>query len=154
MADAGISKDLSSRAQKLAAVPAEQFEQEVADWRERVEQEGARVTTRLETAGKKALEDAPPERGDITADLVAQLEETQAENESMARVFESDDKVTAALAEAKRFREMNRVLESRITGLMNEKNAAIKQAKHWQKKFEAAEKELKKLSAIDPEVGF
>jgi hypothetical protein len=39
LADAGISKDLSSRAQKLAAVPEAQFEAEVGEWRERVSTE-------------------------------------------------------------------------------------------------------------------
>ena len=39
LADAGIDKKLSSRAQKLAAVPEEQFEGMVGDWRERVSKE-------------------------------------------------------------------------------------------------------------------
>ena len=47
LADAGISKDLSSRAQKLAAVPEKTFEKEVEEWRDRVKAEGVRVTTRL-----------------------------------------------------------------------------------------------------------
>jgi hypothetical protein len=34
LADAGIDKKLSSRAQKLAAVPEEQFESTVARWRD------------------------------------------------------------------------------------------------------------------------
>ncbi len=54
LADAGISKDLSARAQKLAAVPADVFEAEVGDWRDRVAAENARVVTRLETAGDRA----------------------------------------------------------------------------------------------------
>lgn len=47
LAEVGISKDLSSRAQKLAAVPEAQFEAEVSEWRERVAAEGARVSARL-----------------------------------------------------------------------------------------------------------
>lgn len=72
--------------------------------------------------------------------LTENLKETLADNESMARVFEADDKVKAALAEAKRYRELNRILEERIAGLMNEKNAAIRSAKSWQRKAEAAER--------------
>lgn len=53
--DAGISKDLSSRSQKLAAVPEQEFEKEVGDWRERVEKEGKRVSARLQKAGEKAI---------------------------------------------------------------------------------------------------
>lgn len=55
LADAGISKDLSSRAQKLAAVPSAEFEAEVGEWRERVTAEGARVSAKLEAAGEREL---------------------------------------------------------------------------------------------------
>jgi len=57
LADVGVSKDLSSRAQKLAAVPEEEFESEVGEWRERVKAEGERVTTRLATAGARVIKE-------------------------------------------------------------------------------------------------
>ena len=47
LADAGIDKKLSSRAQKLAAVPEDEFEGMLGDWRERVAKENERVTTNL-----------------------------------------------------------------------------------------------------------
>ena len=43
--------------EELAAVPDETFENEVGQWRDRVQAEGARVTTRLEKAGEKALKE-------------------------------------------------------------------------------------------------
>lgn len=52
---AGIDKKLSSRAQKLAAVPKEEFEQELSNWRERVSDENTRVSTRLEKRGEDAI---------------------------------------------------------------------------------------------------
>jgi hypothetical protein len=55
LAQAGINKKLSSRAQKLAAVPVEQFEAELAAKRERDQQDGARVSARLEAAGAREL---------------------------------------------------------------------------------------------------
>jgi len=58
LADVGISKDLSARAQKIAAVPAEEFETQVGEWRERVVQEGVRVTTNLVAAGERAIAEA------------------------------------------------------------------------------------------------
>lgn len=58
LADAGISKDLSSRAQKLAAVPAAEFEAELAAKRERDRQDGARVSARLQRAGERELQKA------------------------------------------------------------------------------------------------
>lgn len=61
LSDAGISKDLSSRAQKLAAVPAEEFEDELAAKRERDIREGARVSARLEAAGARKMAEAKQE---------------------------------------------------------------------------------------------
>ena len=57
LADAGIDKKLSSRAQKLAAVPEAKFEGLVAEWRVRVEQENERVTMALlaDSAASHAL---------------------------------------------------------------------------------------------------
>lgn len=80
-------------------------------------------------------------------DMAANFKATLAENESMARVFEENDQVVAALAEAKRCREMNTVLESRITGLINEKDEAIKAAKSWKRRAERAEATLAKEGA-------
>jgi hypothetical protein len=71
-------------------------------------------------------------------EMAAQLEEAVEENVSLARVAEADDKCAAALAEAKRYREQNRILSSRIDGLMNEKNAMLRAAKSWQRKAEKA----------------
>lgn len=82
LADAGISKDLSSRAQKLAAVPEAEFEAEVGEWRERVTAEGARVSARLEKAGERAMK-AQPEPEPINDDgptLAELVDELQAEN--------------------------------------------------------------------------
>jgi len=54
LADAGIDKKLSSRAQKMAAVPADKFEGMVSEWRGRIEKENERVTTNILKAGEKA----------------------------------------------------------------------------------------------------
>lgn len=66
---------------------------------------------------------------DQLAEMAAMCDELQADNESMSKAFEADDKLQAALAEAKRYREQARIAESRITGLMNEKNELIRQVK-------------------------
>lgn len=75
---------------------------------------------------------------DQIRELTQQLEEMQAEIVSLQVVEEAGDKVKAALAEAKKFRELNRILEERIRGYQNEKNAAIQSAKSWQRKYEQA----------------
>lgn len=78
-------------------------------------------------------EDAPQ-----IADLARELADAVADNETMARVFEATDRVAAAMAEAKRFREENRVLNERIHGLQNELNEARRLAKYWQRRAEGA----------------
>jgi len=57
LAEAGIDKKLSSRAQKLAAVPKDEFESMIGEWRGRVELENERVTTNLLRAGERARRD-------------------------------------------------------------------------------------------------
>ena len=53
LAEAGIDKKLSSRAQKMAAIPDDKFEGIVGEWRERVERENERVTTNLLLEGER-----------------------------------------------------------------------------------------------------
>lgn len=81
------------------------------------------------------------------AELASNLESAVADIESLSRVADANDKVAAALAEAKRYREQARVIEERNRGLMNEKNAALSQAKSWMRKCQAAEKKLKEAEA-------
>ena len=60
----------------------------------------------------------------------------------MGRVFEADDRLAAAMAEVARLTEQNRVLQTRINGLINEKDAAVKSAKAFKRKLEALEKRV------------
>lgn len=47
LADAGIDKKLSSRAQKVAALSASVFEGRIKDWRKEIEESNERITTKL-----------------------------------------------------------------------------------------------------------
>lgn len=151
LAEAGIDKKLSARAQKLAAVPESQFEAEVGEWRDRVSAEGVRVTARLEAAGEAAIAAAPakPEEkpeapvDDAQDDILRDYENLVEENKTLRAIVESTDAGKAALAEVKRLTEVVRVLTERNNGLMNEKNRAMDEAKRWMRKFQKAEKELK-----------
>ena len=153
LADLGITKNESSRWQKLAGVSDESFEHAVAAAKE--------VAGEVTTAAMLRVAEPPkPEAEKVTIDIPAaipdgmiqieqdrldelrsNLQEALDDNNSMARVFEANDKLVAALDEAKRYREQNRILESRIAGLMNEKNEAIRAAKSWQNKFLKLEKQ-------------
>lgn len=86
LAEMGISKDLSSRAQKLAAVPHEEFEANIVEHKQRIAAENARVVNKLEKAGAAATARqqeaiADDEDGDGESDFVAQLVE---ENKHLA----------------------------------------------------------------------
>ena len=91
LAEVGIGYDLSSRAQKLAAVPEAEFEAEVAEWKDRVSAEGARVSARLEKKGEKHLKQqaqVTPAGETITdddmgADPMELLKELQSECEAL-----------------------------------------------------------------------
>jgi hypothetical protein len=99
--------------------------------------------TDLPQAPQPAVETQVTELDALKSDyreLIQQAAETQADLDSLSVVVESDDKLKAALAEAKKYREMNRILEERIRGLQNEKNEAIRAAKSWQRKYEALAK--------------
>jgi phage N-6-adenine-methyltransferase len=53
LSEAGIDKHLADRARKFAAIPEQEFETEISDWRGRVEEENERVTVNLLAAGEK-----------------------------------------------------------------------------------------------------
>ncbi len=62
LADLGVDKKLSSRAQQIAAVPAERFERDVAEWRERVGRDHERVTLDIIRGADKKERRAERER--------------------------------------------------------------------------------------------
>lgn len=67
-------------------------------------------------------------------ELGANLKEAIADNESMAALFEADDKLAEANRQLVQQRAEIRVLRERVNGLMNEKNAAVRAANSWKKK--------------------
>lgn len=100
LADAGISKDLSSRAQKLAAVPEAEFEAEVAEWKDRVSAEGVRVSARLEKKGAKHLKQAEPatqepandaDSGQSLDELIAEIQHENELLHARLKAMEADD---------------------------------------------------------------
>lgn len=78
LADLGVDKKLSSRAQKIAAVDDGKFEQMIGEWRDRVSSETERVTTNLlregEKAQRKAANQAAVEGGGTVSDLYRLIE--------------------------------------------------------------------------------
>lgn len=129
LSDVGISKNLSSRAQKLAAVPEAEFENEVGQWRDRVQAEGARVTTRLEKAGEKALKFDPSEMAMSDADLDEENTRLQTENNLLNDTIKSLQ-VSDKDAEIKKLQERVYGLEGRIQQLMGSEKAMESKLKY------------------------
>lgn len=67
----------------------------------------------------------------------------QDDNDSLLKIHESNEPLIVAMEELKKSNAMNRILNERINGLMNEKNEAIRNAKMWKGQFERLEKSLK-----------
>lgn len=151
LSDIGVSKDLSSRAQTLAAVPEAEFESEVGEWRDRVNAEGARVSARLAKAGERALNKQPPEpeipEGMILyskeefEENIRQLSAAIKDNDSMVKIFEANDQLAASVAEVRRLNALVAVLEERNRGMMNECNEAKRLARSWKNRCEKMERE-------------
>lgn len=81
------------------------------------------------------------------AELGELAEELREDRDSMARVFEANDQVVAALAEAKRYREQVRILEARIRGQASECAQAKQAAKTWKAKHDKLERARANLAA-------
>lgn len=155
LADAGISKDQSARAQQLAAVPEEKFEAEMGQWREKVHTEGERVTARLIKAGAKEQARKPKPGRPAVSDPLPPLEaevdcgpskeeiyeaeqSLKDEAERVRLLLESDDALAAMTAKCVQQAALIRTLQSRIVGLTNEAAELGRLTKMWRGKFERA----------------
>ena len=163
LAEIGITKNDSSRWQKLAAVSDEQFEAAVAAAKNVA---GEVTTAAMMRAAKPADEqrapkDRKPKPAMVSEERAAEIlaenaelreqmetvardaQETLADNESMAKIFEADDKLAAAMAEIERLRAEVNALKWQLNGAINKGNEAIKTAKAYQRKADKLEKMLK-----------
>ncbi|QFY44645.1 S-adenosylmethionine-binding protein [Candidatus Methylospira mobilis] len=73
---------------------------------------------------------------DQLSELAYSLEETLKENDILLKIIHADDQLAAAHAEVKRLNAMNLTLESRVFGLMEEKNEAIRLVKYYKREME------------------
>ncbi len=159
LSDAGISKDLSSRAQKLAAVPEAEFEAEVGQWRDRVSEEGRRVSARLQAAGereqkKRRIEQAPeyaPTNADELAELQHTVADLAAENERLSdrlaveAMDATEEEKTAAAQTISELREQVSIMEAELSAVkasrdtyMRENAELKKQVNYWRRQAEKA----------------
>lgn len=134
VAEEQAKADRAAKAAELEAKKAEEqiIEQVQTKEPEIIEGEFVEVIEPEET-----LEQVLTEANEI---LQADNQELVKEIDSVTKILESNDQVAAALAEAKKYRELNRVLNERITGLQNERNELIKSVKYWKNRAEKLEK--------------
>lgn len=78
---------------------------------------------------------------DQIAELAAMCDELREDRDSLARVFEANDQIQAALTEAKRYREQVSILEARVRGQASECAEAKRAAKMWRAKFDKLERQ-------------
>lgn len=151
LAEVGIDKNLSSRAQKLAAVSDEQFEAEVGEWKGRVKAEGARVSARLEAAGQAALD----EKREALTILV---EENARLNERLAveAMDASEEEKTAAAALISELKAELKVVRAELQAvkvtrdtLLTENAELKRQCAWWRKQVPGQEKPAKKANGHD-----
>lgn len=71
-------------------------------------------------------------------ELAEQFEDTLAEAEAMRKVIEADDQLAEAVRMLRQAQELNRVLETRLLGLTNEKNEVLR-------RYKGAARELDKI---------
>lgn len=83
--------------------------------------------------------DAPTYDGPSEEELRAAEMQEQADQEAFNKLLLADDKLAVAYEEIKRLNAVNAVLESRMQGLMNEKNEAIRLCKSLQRRLDRAE---------------
>lgn len=161
LAEMGISKDLSSRAQKLAAVPDAEFEANIVEHKQRIAAENARVVNKLEKAGEAATKSKPAdptlleenaklteERAELTElieTLQANLKETLSDNEMMGRVFDADDRIKAAMDEARRQKAIAENAERTLAAKSGEFVERARAVTYWKNRAEKAEKRLATL---------
>jgi hypothetical protein len=168
--EVGIDKKTADRARKYAAIPEDEFNGIVGDWRERVEAENARVTVDLLAAGKKAQDrsqigaEAEPEpEPEPTPDpygyanltdealletangLRADLDEEKARRKTAEA--ERDDmkaRLEEALADDDMGRALGNAQRQRDTARQRMKDEQAKNAR-LQRRVDAQDAEIKKL---------
>lgn len=175
LSDLGINKTQSSRWQKLAAVPEDQFEQAIQAAKEVAGEVTTAAMLRIEKANRpvpvepiRSITPTKPEQeleqeseepefseSELMAEMAGEinlsdeLENAHKEIDRLNKIIESDDQLATAMAENKRLTELCRVIEERARGYQSSENAAVRKAKMWKEKFEKLERQVKAAGLVE-----
>lgn len=160
LSEMGVSKNESSRWQKLASISDEQFESAVASAKDKAGEVTtaammrAAKTDEEQNQEKKPAKEAKPKPAVISEDRAAEITAENAElreriaeiardaqeaiedNSQMAAIFEADDRLAAAMAEIKRLKAEVVSLKEQLAGAIGTRNEAIRSAKYYKAKCE------------------
>jgi len=140
LAELGLTKKESAVAQKLAALPDEDFNQ-VRDGHVSIAKAIAAVESTKPKATPPPAADPEPENFGPDADeLEAQAKAEAADAVWLQKLLDSDDKLAAAHAEIKRLNAVIATLEVVRDGYMNGRNEAIKMVKRLQTRLDKLER--------------
>ncbi len=81
--------------------------------------------------------EAPESVDDMLAEMAHNMESLVRENETLTQLFKADPQLMECVNVIKNMGREIEALRERNAGLMEEKNAAIRDAKAWKKKAEA-----------------
>lgn len=141
----GIDHHLSSRAQKIAQVSEEDFNDVVEEHKIKVKQERERVINKLVRHSDKDELDRVMEENKALGKEIEDLKEKllemsdemalmTAEIESISKIMDSHDKLKEAALEMKKTRDLNKVLERRVAGLLIEGQELKRTVRYWMNK--------------------
>lgn len=125
LAEVGIDKKLADRARKYAAIPEDEFNGIVSDWKGRVEQENERVTVNLLAAGQKAeAATTEPVEDDATAKQRRELRKLTPEAliDDVIGLRAENDELRAKLKAAKAERDQ---VKEQLADLTNDDRATV-----------------------------
>lgn len=108
--------------------------------------QAAAIQEPLPKAVKTAAEPAPADDGPSDSELEADVATERAVIVFMDKLLAEDDTLAAAVAECNRLQALNNVLQLRVNGLMNEKNAAIKLLKARDRQIVQLKAQLKAVA--------
>lgn len=131
LADMGIDKKQSARAQNIAAVPEAEFEQEIGEWRERVTAEGARVSARLDAKGAKERGASVPEADADEDSILDSMRRRISQLNEQVEALSKDD----LAAEVRKQMDLRIAIEQRLDDTMATNvrlNADLRAFGKWQ----------------------